>query len=93
MTAGVGFKFTVHFSTSFSTTRAAFRKMSLCSRADLATLGFAISLTTSASIALSDCFLVFFLPTVPMMSRVRINYRSIWIIYSASKRHSAIRSR
>jgi len=36
--------------------------MWLCSRADLATLGFAISLVTSASVALSDCFFAFLLP-------------------------------
>src|SRR5438552_10485864 len=38
--------------------------MRLCSRADIATLGFAISLVTSARIALGDCFLVFFLSIV-----------------------------
>jgi hypothetical protein len=32
------------------------------SRAELATLGFAICLTTSASVALADCFLRFLLP-------------------------------
>ena len=53
--------------------------MRLCSRAELATRGFAISLITSASVALADCFLILFLPTVPTMSRVRTDYRSIWI--------------
>ena len=33
--------------------------MELCSRADISTLGFAISLMTSASVALADCFCVF----------------------------------
>ena len=33
-------RFTVHFSTLFSTTRSSFRKLWLCSRADLTTLGF-----------------------------------------------------
>jgi hypothetical protein len=32
-----------------------------CSRADIATLGFAISFMTSASVALADCFCVFLL--------------------------------
>jgi len=41
---------------------------------------------TSASVALADCFFVFLLPIVPMMSRVRINHRSIWIMYSESNR-------
>jgi hypothetical protein len=35
------------------------RHSGLCSRADIATIGFAISLVTSASVALADCFLVF----------------------------------
>ena len=70
MTAGVVCKFTVHFSTSFSTIRTSFRKNEIYSFADVATLGFAISLTTSASVALDDCFLVFFLPIVQMTSRV-----------------------
>ena len=47
-----------------------FRTMWLCSRADLATLGFAISLVTSASVALADRFLIFFLPISFMMPRV-----------------------
>ena len=34
------------------------------SLADIATLGFAISFMTSASVALADCFLLFFLPVV-----------------------------
>ena len=62
MTAGVGCKFTVHFSTSFSTTRTRSDKTELCSLADIATLGFAISLMTSASVALAGCFFVFLLP-------------------------------
>ena len=73
MTAGVVCKFTVHFSTSFSTIRTSFRKNEIYSLADVATLGFAISLTISASVALDDCFLVFFfffLPIVQMISRV-----------------------
>jgi hypothetical protein len=43
MTAGVGFKFTVHFSTLFSTTRTSFRQngtLLSCRRSDVATLGF-----------------------------------------------------
>ena len=48
-----------------------FRKNgTLYSLADVATLGFAISLMTSASVALADCFLVFFLPIASIMSRV-----------------------
>jgi hypothetical protein len=35
--------------------------MGRCSRTDVATLGFAISRMTSASVALADCFLVFLL--------------------------------
>jgi hypothetical protein len=58
-------RFTVHFSTLFSTTRRSFRKMWLCSRADLTTLGFCISLVTSASVALGDCFFCFLLPIHP----------------------------
>ena len=80
MTAVVGYKFTVHFSTSFSTTRTSSRKMfAYCPRAELTTLGLAISLMTSASVVFADCFLVFFLPIFPMMSPVRTDYRSIWI--------------
>ena len=53
-----GFKFIVHFSTLFSTTRNFVpKKTELYSLADLTTLSFAISLVTSASVALADCFL------------------------------------
>jgi Crp-like helix-turn-helix domain len=62
---GVGCKSTVHFSTSFSTTRTSFRTMWQCSFADRATLGFAISLITSASVALADCFCVSLLAIKP----------------------------
>ena len=48
--------------TLFSTTRTSLRTMRQCSRADIATLGFAISLMTSASVALSRCSFVFLLP-------------------------------
>jgi hypothetical protein len=37
--------------------------MWLCSRADIATLGSAISLVTAARVALATCFFVFLLPT------------------------------
>ena len=40
-----------------------------CSLADIATLGFAISFMTSASVSLADCFLVFFLLIVQWQSR------------------------
>jgi CRP/FNR family cyclic AMP-dependent transcriptional regulator len=60
----------------------------LYSRADLATLGFAISLVTSASVALFHCFLLFFLPIVPVMSRMRTDNRSIWITVLASRSSS-----
>ena len=58
----VNLKFTVHFSTSCSTTRSWFRKTGLYPFAELTTHGFAISLRTAASVALADCFLVFLLP-------------------------------
>ena len=38
------------------------KKTEPCSLADEATLGFAISLMTSASVALADCFFAFLLP-------------------------------
>jgi hypothetical protein len=66
MTAGVACKSTVHFSTSFSTTRTSFRKNELCSLAELASLGFAISLITSASVALSACLLALFFTHSPV---------------------------
>ena len=62
MTAVMSCKFTVHFSTSFSTTRTSFRKTGLCSLADIATLGFAISLMTSASVAYPVVLLFFSYP-------------------------------
>ena len=86
MTAGVVCKFTVRFSTSFSTIRTSFRKNELYSLADVATLGFAISLTTSASVALADCFFVFLLPIQPWFHESGGVYWSIWIMYSESKR-------
>jgi hypothetical protein len=55
-------RLTVHFSTSFFTTRPAFRTMWQCSRADIATLGFAISLRTSASVAWACCSFALILP-------------------------------
>jgi hypothetical protein len=60
----MNYRFTVHFSALFSTTRLEHRseKTELYSLADVATLGFAISLMTSASVALADCFFVFLLP-------------------------------
>lgn len=64
-------RFTVRCSKSCYTTRTSFRKTGLYSLAEVATLGFAISLMTSARVALADCFLVFFLPTIFMMSQVR----------------------
>jgi len=76
MTAGAGCKFTVHFSTSFSTTRTRPKK-ELSSLADEATLGFAISLMTSASVSSGDCFLVFFLRIAPHavtnVNRLQVN--------------------
>ena len=59
MMRGIGF--TVHFSTLFLTTSTVFRNVGLRSRADIATLGFAISFATSASVALSCCSFVFLL--------------------------------
>jgi hypothetical protein len=64
MTARVACKSTVHFSTSFFTTSASIRRRRRYSLADIATLGFAISFMTSASVALADCFLLFFLAVV-----------------------------
>ena len=62
MMAAAGCKFTVHSSTSFSTTRDfAPKKTELYSLADLATLGISISFMTSASVSLADCFFVFLL--------------------------------
>jgi hypothetical protein len=82
--ARAGSKFIVHFSTLFSTTRTSFReKTELCSLADLATLGFAISLMTSASVALADCFFVFLLSIYFKISRARTVYWSILIKQSS----------
>ena len=63
-------KSTVHFSTSFFTTQRIWAFGVYC-LADRTTLGFAISLTTSASVALADCFFVFFFIHARMISRVR----------------------
>jgi hypothetical protein len=52
-------------------TRTAFREVCIFSRADRATLGFAISSMTSVSVASADCFLVFFFPSAATISRVR----------------------
>jgi hypothetical protein len=62
----MNYRFTVHFSISFSTTRTLVRtaEEETFYFADATTLGFAISLMTSASVALADCFLLFFLPVV-----------------------------
>jgi len=46
----MNYRFTVHSSTSFSTTRISFRKTELYSLADEDTLGFAISMMTSARV-------------------------------------------
>jgi len=54
MTAGAGCKSTVHFSTSFSTTSTLFPKNDCAFVQGLDTLGFAISFTTSASVAIAD---------------------------------------
>jgi hypothetical protein len=50
-----------------------------CSRADITSLGFAISLMTSASAALADCFCVFLLSHTPLISEIRDVHWSIWI--------------
>src|ERR1039457_3634552 len=65
ITLAMNYRFTVHFSTSFSTTKTSFRQNGAVSLADIATLGFAFSLMPSASFALAVCFLVCFLSTVP----------------------------
>jgi len=65
MGLAMNYRFTVHFSALYSTTRTLelhSEKTELYSLADLATLGFAIPLMTSASVALADCFFVFLLP-------------------------------
>ena len=62
-----------------------FEQRELYSFADKTTLGFAISLMTSASVALADCFLVFFLPIGPMISLVRarlqVNLDRSYLLY------------
>src|SRR4030095_2015701 len=50
-----------------------FRKVRPCSRADNANLGFAISLVTSASVALGDCFFVLLLPIAFRYFLSRVN--------------------
>src|ERR1700719_3919643 len=86
MTAGVGFKSTVHFSTSFSTTRTSFRQN-----------GTALSCRHSHSRlrhffddfgegCFGRLFLSFLLTHSAIVSRVRGVYWSIWIMYSESKR-------
>jgi hypothetical protein len=72
-------EFTVHFSTSFSTIRSALRQNGLYSLADRTTLGFAISLMTSARVALVDCFFVFLLPMHPWFHEPLARYRSIGV--------------
>ena len=54
-------KSTVHFSTLCFTTRAVFEDEGRASLADITTLGFVISLVTSASVAIADCFFVLLL--------------------------------
>jgi hypothetical protein len=51
---------------------------------ELATRGFAISLVTSASVALDDCFFVFGLPIHPIISRARA---FCWSLSSGPHRH------
>ena len=71
MTEGVGFKFTVHFSTSFSTTKASFRKngtLLSCRRSDSRLRHFLDDFGECRFVRL--LFLVFSYP-YPMISRVR----------------------
>jgi hypothetical protein len=51
-----------YFSTSFSGWTFVPKKRNLYLRADLATLGCAISWMTSASVSMADCFVAFLLP-------------------------------
>jgi hypothetical protein len=60
ITAVMVCSFTVRCSTSCFTTRTPIRNPSRYSLADIATLGFAISFMTSASVALADGFFTFF---------------------------------
>jgi hypothetical protein len=64
MALAMNYRSTVHFLTSFSTTSAFDPETLDATLADITTLGFAISFMTSASVALADCFLIFFLPVV-----------------------------
>jgi hypothetical protein len=61
-------------------TTASLRNMGLGSRADIATLGLAISLATSASVSLSSCFLVFFVIRHDATSANRLQFNSdhVW---------------
>jgi hypothetical protein len=54
--------------------------MGLGSRADIATLGLAISLVTSASVSLSSCFLVFFFirHNATRANRLQFNSDHVW---------------
>jgi NAD(P)-dependent dehydrogenase (short-subunit alcohol dehydrogenase family) len=54
--------------------------------ADVATLGFAISLMTSASVALSDCFFVFLLPIPHDFTSPGASSGQFGSMYSESKR-------
>ncbi len=54
--------------------------MGLGSRADIATLGLAISLVTSASVSFSNCFLVFFFirHDATRANRIQFNSDHVW---------------
>ena len=56
------------------------RSIGLGSRADIATLGLAISLVTSASVSLSNCFLVFFFirHDATRANRLQFNSDHVW---------------
>jgi hypothetical protein len=61
-------------------TTASLRNMGLDSRADIATLGLAISLVTSASVSFSPCFLVFFFirHNATRANRLQFNSDHVW---------------
>src|SRR6266852_641185 len=86
MTAGVGFKSIVHFSTSFSTTRTSFRHdgtMLSCRHSHSRLRHF---LDDFCKCRFGRLLLGFLLTHSAMVSRVRGVYWSIWIMYSESKR-------
>ena len=62
----------------------------LRSLADLATLGFAISFVTSASVALADSFFAFLWFIMPIISRVQAIRWSIWINNSFGRATAAL---